>query len=107
MGLGLGREGGWTSRGWGNFIINSLLLGRFGGLVMENVEGLVEGGGHGHHPLFLKTRRADSPSHGEVCSVLEKCVRKAADKDVLVRGRSHGLVLMANLAMVGGLPFYS
>ena len=43
----------------------------------------------------------------EVCSVLEMCALKAADEDVLVRGRSHGLVLMANLAMVGGLPFYS
>ena len=29
------------------------------GPVMENVEGLVEGGGHGHHPLLLRTRRAN------------------------------------------------
>ena len=43
----------------------------------------------------------------EVCSGLQRCALKAADEDVLVRGRSHGLVLMANLAMVGGLPFYS
>ena len=100
-------EGGWTSRGWGSFILNSLLLGRFGGLVMENVEGLVEGGGHGHHPLFLKTRRTDSPSHGEVCSVSERCACKVANKDVLVRRRSYGLIRMANLAMAGGLPFYS
>ena len=42
----------------------------------------------------------------EVCSVLERCALKAADKDVLVRGRSHGLILIANLAMAGGLPFY-
>ena len=73
---------------------------------MENVEGLVEGGGHGYHPLVLKTRRTDSPSHGAVCSVSERCARTVADKDVLVRRRSHGLVLMANLAMAGGLPFY-
>ena len=53
-------EGGWTSRGWVSFIINSLLMGRFGGLVMENVEGLVEGGGHGHHPLLHRTSRADA-----------------------------------------------
>ena len=39
--------------------------------------------------------------------MLERCALKAADKDVLVRGRSHCLILMANLAMVGGLPFYS
>ena len=32
---------------------------------------------------------------------------KAADKDVLVRGWSHGLILMAKLAMAGGLPLYS
>ena len=51
-------EGGWTSIGWGDFITNSLLMGRFGGLVMENVEGLVEGGGHGHHPLLHRTSRA-------------------------------------------------
>ena len=37
----------------------------------------------------------------EVCSVLERFVPKAADKDVLVRGRNHGLILMANLAMAG------
>ena len=41
-------EGGWTSGGWGNFIINSLL---------KSLEGLVEGGGHGHHPLLLRTRK--------------------------------------------------
>ena len=29
------------------------------GLVMESVEGLVECGGHGHHPFLLRTRRAD------------------------------------------------
>ena len=52
-------EGGWTSRGWVSFILNRLLMGRFGGLVMENLEGLVEGGGHGHHPLLLRTRRAN------------------------------------------------
>ena len=52
-------EGRWTSRGWGRFIINSLRLGRFGGLVMENVERLVEGGGHGHHPLLFRTRKAN------------------------------------------------
>ena len=28
-------------------------MGRFGGLGMENVEGLVEGGGHGHSSLGL------------------------------------------------------
>ena len=38
---------------------------------------------------------------------LERCALKAADKDALVRGRSHGLLLMANFAMAGGLPFYS
>ena len=43
----------------------------------------------------------------EVCSVSERCALEAADKDVLVRGRSHGLILMANLVMAGGLPFYS
>ena len=43
----------------------------------------------------------------EVCSILKRCALKAADKDVLVRGRSHGLILMANLAIAGGLPFYS
>ena len=42
----------------------------------------------------------------EVCSVSERGALKAADKDVIVRGRSHGLIL-ANLAMAGGLPFYS
>ena len=40
----------------------------------------------------------------EVRSVLERCARKAAYKDVLVTGESHGLILMANLA---SLPFYS
>ena len=58
-------EGGWTSRGWGSFSMQSILMGRFGGLVMENVEGLVEGGGHVHHPLLPRTKRADlwsSPS---------------------------------------------
>ena len=58
-------EGGWTSRGWGSFIINSLLMGRFGGLVMETLEGLLEGGGHDHHPLLHRTSRADPSSHGE------------------------------------------
>ena len=53
-------EGGWTSRGWVSFSINSLLVGRFGGLVMENVEGLVKGGGHGHHPLLHRVSRADA-----------------------------------------------
>ena len=52
-------EGGWTSRGWGSFNLNSLPMGRFGGLVMENVEGLEESGGHGHHPLLLRTGKAD------------------------------------------------
>ena len=58
-------DGGWTSIEWGSCITNSLLMGRFGGLIVENVEGLVEGGGHGHHPLLLRTRRAypwSSPS---------------------------------------------
>ena len=58
-------EGGWTRRGWVSFIINSLLMARFGGLVMENLEGLVEGGGHDHHPLLHRTSRADPLSHGE------------------------------------------
>ena len=57
-------EGGWTSRGWGSFIINSLLLGRFGGLVMENVEGLIGGGGHVRHPFLLRIRKADPWSSG-------------------------------------------
>ena len=43
----------------------------------------------------------------EVCSILERIALKTADKDVLVRGQRHGLIIMANLAMVGGLPFYS
>ena len=43
----------------------------------------------------------------EVCSVSERCALKVADNDVLVRGRSHGLILMANLAMADRLPFYS
>ena len=43
----------------------------------------------------------------EVCSVLERGALEVADKDVLVRGRSHGLILMANLAMAGGPPFCS
>jgi len=30
------------------------------GPVMENVEGLVEGGGHGHHPLLHRTSSADA-----------------------------------------------
>ena len=51
-------EGGWTSRGWGSFITRRLLMGRFGGLVMENVEGLIEGAGNGHHPLLHRTSRA-------------------------------------------------
>ena len=55
--------GGWTGRGRVSFIINSLLMARFGGLVVENLEGLVEGGGHGHHPLLDRTSRADLPSH--------------------------------------------
>ena len=42
--LVMGR-GGWTRRGWVSFIIKSLKMARFGGLVMENLEGLVEGGG--------------------------------------------------------------
>ena len=52
----------------GQFYDNSLLVGKFGGLVMENGEGLVEGGGHGHHLLLLRTRKADpwpSPSPSE------------------------------------------
>ena len=64
-------EGGWTSIGWGSFVTNSLLMGRFGGLVMENVEGLVGGGGHGHHPPLHRTSRADLPSHGEVVGLVE------------------------------------
>ena len=54
-------KGGWTSRGWGRCITNSLIMGRLGGFVMEKVEGLVEGGGgggHGHHPLLYRTSRA-------------------------------------------------
>ena len=47
--------------GAGSFIINNLLMCRFGGLVRENVEGLVEGGGHGHHPLLLRTRMGRPP----------------------------------------------
>ena len=65
-------DGGWTSIGWSSFITNSLLMGRFGGLVMENVEGLVEGGGHGHHPLLHRTSRADPPSHGEGVGLVEE-----------------------------------
>ena len=34
-------------------------MARFGGLVMENAEGLAEGGGHGHHLLFHRTSKAD------------------------------------------------
>ena len=44
---------------------------------------------------------------GEVCLVSERCALEAADKDVLVRGQSHGLTLMANLAMAGGLTLNS
>ena len=40
-------------------------MARFGGVVMENLEGLVEGGRHGHHPLLHRTSRADPPSQGE------------------------------------------
>ena len=64
-------QGGGSSRGWGNFIINSFLMGRFGGLVMDTVEGLVEGGGHGHHPLRLRTTRADPPSHGRLVGLVK------------------------------------
>ena len=46
-------------------------MGRVGGLVMENLEGLVEGGGHGHHPLLQRTSRADPPSHGEGVGLVE------------------------------------
>ena len=46
-------------------------MGRFGGLVMENVEGLVEGGGHGHHLLLHRTSRADTTSHGEGVGLVE------------------------------------
>ena len=54
-------KGGWTSRGWGSCITNSLIMGRLGGFVMEKVERLVEGGGggHGHHPLRHRTSRAN------------------------------------------------
>ena len=52
-------EGGWAIRGWCSFIIHSLPMGRFSRLVVENVEGLVEGGGHGHHPLLLRIGKAD------------------------------------------------
>ena len=57
----------------GQFIINSLRMGRFGGLVMENVEGLVEAGGHGHHPLPRRTSRADPPPlvMGRVAGLVE------------------------------------
>ena len=43
----------------------------------------------------------------DVSSVSERGAFKDANKDVLVRSRSHGLILMANTAMPGGLPFYS
>ena len=36
-------------------------MGRFGGLVMEKVEGLVEGDGHVHHSLL-----ADGIGHGHL-----------------------------------------
>ena len=45
-GLVLGRAGR-LLEGRGNFVINSLLMGRFGGLIMEKVEELVEGGAEG------------------------------------------------------------
>ena len=62
---------------------------------------------------FLSAGESCGGDHGrssreeEVCWVSERCALKAADKDILVRGRSHGLILMANLAVAGGLPFYS
>ena len=60
--------------------------------------------------LFLSSVESCGSDHGrssreeEVYSVSDRCAPKAADKDVLVRGRSYGLVLMANLA---SLRFYS
>ena len=45
-----------------------------------------------------------SPREEEVGSILERCAFKVADKDVLVRGRSCGLVLMANLARLPSTP---
>ena len=63
-------ERGWTSRGWGSFLTRRLLMGRFGGLVMENVEGLVEGAGNGHHPLLHRTSRADPLVMGRVVGLV-------------------------------------
>ena len=62
---------------------------------------------------FLSSVEGCGGDHGrssrdeEVCSVSVRFAPKAADMDVPVRGRSHGLIIMANLAMAGGLPFYS
>jgi len=42
----------------------------------------------------------------DISSISEQDALKAANKDVLVRIRSHSLILMANTAMAGGLPFY-
>ena len=38
---------------------------------MESVEGLVDGGGHGHRPLLHRTSMADPSSHGEVVGLVE------------------------------------
>ena len=60
--------------------------------------------------FFLSSVESCGGDHGwssreeEVCSVLERCALTAADKDVLVRGRSRGLVLMANLARLPSTP---
>ena len=64
-------------------------------------------------PSGPKQERAGVGAHGrssreeEVCLVLEQFALKASNKEALVKGRSYGLILMANLAMAGGLPFYS
>jgi len=58
----------------------------------------VESGGGGicHH--LLEERRS---------AQFWKGMHLKLPTDVLVRGRSHDLILMVNLAMAGGLPFYS
>ena len=61
--------------------------------------------------LFLSSLESFGRDHGrssreeEVCYVLERCALKVADKAVFVSGWSRGLILKANLAMAGGLPF--
>ena len=46
-------------------------MGRLGGLVMESLEGLVERGGHGHHPLLHRTSRTDPPVMENVEGLVE------------------------------------